>query len=80
MTTTKCNVEFSKDLQSFCTAGIQKKYLAHLYINLVETFALILNLKIVFKYLLWVQLSILQNALHALKPLLTHTKKQAYSF
>ena len=58
----------------------QKTNLVHLYINLVETFALILNLKIVFKYLLWVQLSILQNALHALKPLLTHTKKQAYSF
>ena len=36
----------------------QKTNLVHLYINLVETFALILNSTIVFKYLLWLKLSI----------------------
>ena len=71
------------DFPKFCKVRAQqksKKNLVHLYINLVETFALILNLKIVFKYFLWLKLLILKNALHALKPLLTHTKKQAYSF
>ena len=42
----------------------QKTNLVYLYINLVETFALILNSKIVFKYLLWLKLSILKNTLH----------------
>ena len=72
--------QISQSSAKFVHSKNQKTNLVHLYINLVETFALILNLKIVFKYLLWVQLSILQNALHALKPLLTHTKKQAYCF
>ena len=36
-----------------------------------------LNLKIVFKYLLWLKLSILKSTLHPLNPLLRHTKKQA---
>ena len=44
----------------------QKKNLVHLYINLGETFALILNLKILFKFVLWLKLSILKNTLHAL--------------
>ena len=39
----------------------QKTNLVHLYINLVETFALILNLKIVFKYPLWLKLLILKK-------------------
>ena len=47
MTTTKCNVEFSKVLQSLYTAKIKKTNLVHLYINLVETFVLIHNSKIV---------------------------------
>ena len=63
MTITKCNAEFSKVLQSLYTAKI-KKQIWFLYINLVETFALILNSKIVFKYLLWLKLSILKNTLH----------------
>ena len=58
----------------------QKTKLLHLYLKLVETFAWVLNSKIVFKYLLWLKLLILKNKLHALNPLLTHTKKQAYSF
>ena len=50
----------------------KKRYtnMVHLYIQLVETFALILNSKIVFKKLLWLKLSILKNTLHAFKPLL----------
>ena len=39
----------------------QKTNLVHLYLNLVENFALILNLKIVFKYPLWLKLSILKK-------------------
>ena len=35
---------------SVCARQNQKTNLVHLYINLAETFALILNLKIVFKY------------------------------
>ena len=57
----------------------QKTNLVHLYIKLVETFALVLNSKIVFKYPLWLKLSII-NTLHALNSLLTHTKKQVYYF
>ena len=34
----------------------QKTDPVHFYINLAETFALILNLKIVFKYLLWLSI------------------------
>ena len=39
----------------------QKTNLVHLYKDLVETFAVILNLKIIFKYLLWLKLSILKK-------------------
>ena len=39
----------------------QKTNLAHLYINLVETVALILNSEIVFKKLLWLKLSIVKK-------------------
>ena len=63
-----------------CARQKSKKNLAHLYMSLVESFALILNSKTVFKYLLWLKLLILKNTLHALNPLFTHTKKQAYSF
>ena len=56
----------------------KKTNLVHLYINLVEAFPLILNLKIVFKCLLWLKLSILKNTLHTLNLILSHTKKQAY--
>ena len=39
----------------------QKTNLVDLYIHLVETFALILNSKIVFKKLLWLKLSLLKK-------------------
>ena len=45
----------------FVNAKNQKTNLVHLYINLAETFALILNLKIVFKYLLWLKFPILKK-------------------
>ena len=44
----KCKIESSKVLLSLCTAKKQNTNLAHLYIQL-ETFALILNSKIIFK-------------------------------
>ena len=64
----------------FVHGKYQKTNLVHLYINLVETFALILNSKFVFKYHLWLKLSILKTTLYAPNPLLIHTKKQTYSF
>ena len=50
----------------FVHSKYQKTNLVHLYINLGETFALILNLKILFKFVLWLKLLILKNTLHAL--------------
>ena len=44
-----------------CAQQKSKNKSGTLYINLVETFALILNSKIFFKYLLWLKLSILKK-------------------
>ena len=46
----------------------QKTNLIHLHIHLVETIALILLSKVVFKKLFWLKLFILKNTLHALNP------------
>ena len=69
MPTTKCKIEFSKVLQSLCTAN-QKANLIHLHIHFVETIALILHSKVVVKKLIWLKLFILKNALYALNPLI----------
>ena len=64
----------------------QKTNLIDLYIHLVETFALILHSKIVFKKIFWLKLSILKMTLHALNHLIPggnkrlHILKQAYSY
>ena len=61
MPTAKCKIEFTKVLQSLCTAKKkQNTNLVHLHIHLVETFALILNSKIVFNKLFCLKLSILK--------------------
>ena len=56
----------------------QKTNLVHLYTHLVETFPLILNSKIVFKRLFWLNLSILKNALHALNQLTPGGNKRSH--
>ena len=64
----------------------KKTNLIYLYIHLKKTLALILNLKVVFKKLFWLKLSILKNTLDALNPSIprdkkmSHILKQTYSF
>ena len=52
----------------------QKINLIHLHIHLVETIALILHSKVVFKKLFWLKLFVLKNTLHALNPLIPRGK------
>ena len=47
----------------------QKANLVHSYMQLPETFALIINSKIIFQKPFRLKLSILKNILHAFKPL-----------
>ena len=61
MSTAKCKIEFTKVLQSLCTAKKQNANLVHLYLHLVETFALILSSKTVFNKLFCLKLSILKK-------------------
>ena len=56
----------------------KKKNLIHLHIYLVETIALILLLKVVFKKLFWLKLLILKNTLHALNPLIPCGNKRLH--
>ena len=57
----KMQCQIFQSSAKFVHSKNQKTNLEHLYINLVETFALILNSKIFFKYLLWLKLSILKK-------------------
>ena len=64
MPTAKWKIEFTKVLQSLCTYAPQKNQninFAHLCTHLVENFASILNLKIVFNKLFLLKLSILKK-------------------
>ena len=61
MPTAKCKIEFTKVLQSLCTAKKQNINFVHLYLHLVETFALILNSKTVFNKLFCLKISILKK-------------------
>ena len=56
----------------------QKTNLIHLHIHLVETIALILLSKVVFKKLFWLKLFILKNTLHALNPLIPRGNKRSH--
>ena len=67
MLTTKFKIEFSKVLQSLCAKS--KTNLIHLHVHLVETIALILHSKVVFKKFVWLKLVTLKNTLHALNHL-----------
>ena len=68
-----CQLQNAKsNFPKFCKvyAQNQKTNLIHLHIHLVETIALILLSKVVFKKLFWLKLFILKNTLHALNPLI----------
>ena len=56
----------------------QKTNLIHLHIHFLETIALILHSKVVFKKLFWSRLFILKNAIHALNPLIPRRKKKSH--
>ena len=56
----------------------QKTNLIHLNIHLVETIALILLSKMVFKKFFWLKLFILKNTLHALNLLIPRGNKRSH--
>ena len=56
----------------------QKTNLIHLHIHLVETIALILHSKVVFKKLFWLKLFILKNTVHALNPVIPCGNKRSH--
>ena len=58
--------------------GKLKKNLIHLHIHLVETIALILLSKVVFKKLFCLKLFILKNTLHALNPLIPRDNERSH--
>ena len=67
MPTTKCKIEFSNVLQSFCTAKSKNKSDTFTF---SRNIALILHSKVVFKKLFWLKLLVLKNTLHARNPLI----------
>ena len=56
----------------------QKTNLIHLHIHLVETIALILHSKVVFKKLFWLKLFIIKNTVHALNPVIPCGNKRSH--
>ena len=64
----------------FCKvyAQNQNTILIHLHVHLVETIALIVHSKVVFKRFVWLKLVTLKNTLHALNPLIPRGKKRSH--
>ena len=76
-----CQLQNAKsNFPKFCKAYAQnqKTNLIHLRIYLVETIALILHSKIVFKKLVWLKLVTLKSTLHALNPLIPRGNKRSH--
>ena len=77
-----CQLQNAKsNFQKFCKIYArqnQKTNLIHLHIHLVETIALILHSKVVFKKLFWLKLFILKNTVHALNPVIPFGNKRSY--
>ena len=76
-----CQLQNAKsNFPKFCKvyAQNQKTNLIHLHIHLVETIALILHSKVVFKKLVWLKLVTLKNTLHALNPLIPRGNKRSH--
>ena len=83
-----CQLQNAKsNVPKFCKVYARQNQKTNLiYLYLVKTFPLIFHIKIVFRKLFWLKLSILKNTLNALNTLLRGAKKrsdilkQAYSF
>ena len=78
-----CQLQNAKsNFQNFCKLYFarqnQKTNLIHLHIHLVETIALILHSKVVFKKLFWLKLFILKNTVHALNPVIPCGNKRSH--
>ena len=76
-----CQLQNAKsNFPKFCKvyAQNQKTNLIHLHIHLVETIALILLSKVVFKKLFWLKLFLLKNTLHALNLLIPRGNKRSH--
>ena len=71
----------NSDFPKFCKVyALQKNKIWYIYLHiyLVETIALILLSKIVFKKCFWLKLFILKNTLHALNPLIPRGNKRSH--
>ena len=71
----------NSDFPKFCKVyALQKNKIWYIYLHiyLVETIALILLSKIVFKKRFWLKLFILKNTLHALNPLIPRGNKRSH--
>ena len=77
MSNTKYQIEFSKFCKVYARQN-QKINLIHLHIHLVETIALILHSKVVFKKLVWLKLVTLKNTPHTLNPLIPRGNKRSH--
>ena len=77
-----CQLQNAKsNFQKFCKIYArqnQKTNLIHLHIHLVETIALILHSKVVFKKLFWLKLFILKNTVHVLNPVIPFGNKRSH--
>ena len=76
-----CQLQNAKsNFPKFCKvyAQNQKTNLIHLHIHLVETIALILHSKVVFKKLVWLKLVTLKNTPHTLNPLIPRGNKRSH--
>ena len=77
-----CQLQNAKsNFSKFCKVYAQqnqKTNLIHLHINLVETIALILLSKVVFKMLFWLKLFMLKDTLHGLNALIPHGNKRSH--
>ena len=76
-----CQLQNAKsNFPKFCKvyAQNQKTNLIHLHIHLVETIALILHSKVVFKRLVWLKLVAIKKTLHVLNPLIPRGNKRSH--
>ena len=76
-----CQLQNAKpNFSKFCKvyAQNQKTNLIHLHIHLVETIALILHPKVVFKKLVYSKLVTLKNTPHALNPIIPRGNKRSH--
>ena len=76
-----CQLQNAKsNFPKFCKvyAQNQRTNLIHLHIHLVETIALIVHSKFVFKKFVWLKLVKIKNTLHVLNPLIPRGNKRSH--